>query len=52
MDTQRVQTFDLSNIQEKSEYERILNKYEIIKTEFGFMRDGTPKVVVWYVVEE
>lgn len=52
MDIQKVATFDLSNIQERSEYERILNTYQVIKTEFGFMRDGTPKVVVWYIVEE
>lgn len=47
---QKVQAFDLSNLSEKAEYERILNTYEVIKTEFGFMRDGTPKVVVWYFI--
>jgi hypothetical protein len=50
--TQKVQTFDLSSLTDKAEYERILNTHEVIKTEFGFMRDGTPKVVVWYFVED
>ena len=51
MDERKVATFDLSNMQERSEYERILNTHSIIKEEFGYMRDGTPKVTVWYVVE-
>ena len=46
----KVQTFVLTNIDEKVEYERLLNTYEKIKEEFGFMRDGTPKVVLWYAV--
>jgi len=52
MEERRVSTFDLSNLQEKIEYERILNKYGIIKEEFAYMRDSTPKVTVWYVVED
>jgi hypothetical protein len=52
MDIQKVAVFDLSNIQERAEYERILNKYEIIKTEFGYMRTGEPKVTIWYIVED
>ena len=52
MEERKVATFDLNNLQERVEYERILNKYAIIKEEFGYMRDGTPKVTVWYVVED
>ena len=33
-------------------YEYILNTYIKIKEEFAYMRDGTPKVTIWYAVEE
>jgi hypothetical protein len=46
----KVQTFDLSDINAKAEYEKILNAHEKIKEEFAYMRDGTPKVTIWYAV--
>jgi len=48
----KVDTFDLSNIREKSQYEFIMNNYPIIGTEFAYMKDGTPKVTIWYLKEE
>ena len=48
----KVETFILTDLSDKAIYEHILNTYEKIKEEFGFMRDGTPKVVIWYAVEE
>lgn len=50
---QRVECFDLSNPQEKLKYEYILNKYQVINTEFAYTsREGIPKVTVWWVQEE
>ena len=46
----KVQTFVLSNLDEKTEYERLRNTYEMIHEEFAYMRDGTPKVTLWYAV--
>ena len=48
----KVETFNLNDLGDKSIYESILNKYEKIKEEFAYMKDGTPKVTVWYAVEE
>jgi 3-deoxy-D-manno-octulosonate 8-phosphate phosphatase KdsC-like HAD superfamily phosphatase len=46
----RVQTFDLGDMHQKAAYEDLRNKYEMIKEEFAYMRDGTPKVTLWYAV--
>jgi hypothetical protein len=46
---QKVEVFDLTDLSQKVRYEEILNKYAVVKTEFAYMKDGTPKVTVWYV---
>lgn len=51
MTEQKVRTFTLNDDAEREEYEYILNHYERLKEEFDYMRDGTPKVTIWYAVE-
>ena len=48
----KVETFNLDDLGDKAMYESILNKYEKIKEEFAYMKNGTPKVTIWYAVEE
>jgi hypothetical protein len=48
----KVQTFNLNDLADKSIYEDILNRYEKIKEEFAYMKDGTPLVTIWYAEEE
>lgn len=46
---QCVASFDLSEGNQKHAYESILNTYAVIRTEFAYMKDGTPKVTIWYL---
>jgi hypothetical protein len=46
---QKVECFDLTDLSKKLRYEEILNRYAVVNTEFAYMKDGTPKVTVWYV---
>ena len=52
MEVRKVDSFDLSNLIDKAAYEAIINKYPTVKEEFSYMRDGTPKVTVWYISDE
>jgi hypothetical protein len=45
----KVEVFDLSNMNDKMAYEKIINTYLVIREEFAYMRDGSAKVTVWYV---
>jgi len=46
---QQVECFELTDLSAKSRYEEIINKYAVVHEEFAYMRDGTPKVTVWYI---
>ena len=52
MTEKKVNTFDLNDPSDKEKYEYILNTYDVVKEEFDYMRDGTPKVTVWYIVSD
>lgn len=47
----KVETFNLNDIGDKMIYENILNSYEKINEVFAYMKDGTPKVTIWYAME-
>ncbi len=53
----KVDAFILDDPSEKDLYQALLNKAEmdlvrIYKEEFAFLKDGTFKIVVWYVDNE
>lgn len=48
----KVEVLDLSDPAQIKRYENILNKYQITETQFGFMKDGTPKVVIYYAKDD
>ena len=48
----KVQAFDLSKLDEKSEYERLRNTYEMVKEEFSYAKDKSPLVTLWYAVKK
>lgn len=52
-DKVRVESFDLTDLQQKSKYEQILNTYQKIREEFAYVgRNGIPTVTIWYVKED
>lgn len=52
MERKKVETFDLSNLADKAIYEDIINRYEVVEQNFSYMKDGTPKITVWYVFDD
>jgi hypothetical protein len=50
---QRVESFDLSDLDQKKKYEQIINTYQVIREEFAYvMKNGVPVITVWYILEE
>jgi hypothetical protein len=49
----KVEVFELSDPKDKKRYEELLNDstVEVYDKEFGYMKDGTPKIVIWYEQE-
>lgn len=54
MARQKVEVFELSNLSEKTTYEKLLNKdsVTVIKEQFAYLKDGTPVITIWYVDDE
>jgi hypothetical protein len=46
----KIDVFELSDPADKKRYEELLNDVtaEIYGKEFAYMKDGTPKITVWY----
>lgn len=49
----KVEVFELNALQDKMRYEELLNDDDVIieKEQFTYLKDGTPKITVWYFKE-
>jgi len=49
-----VETFLLSDVEQKIKYELLLNDpdIEIVKEVFAYTNKGEPKITIWYDLEE
>jgi hypothetical protein len=48
-----VEVLELNDLNDKMRYEELLNDESVIidKEQFAYMKDGTPKITVWYFKE-
>lgn len=50
----KVEVYELNEVRDKQAYTNLLNNTNvtIIKEEFAYMKDSTPKITVWYELED
>jgi hypothetical protein len=50
----KVEVYELNEMRDRQQYTVLMNNPNvvIVKEEFSYMKDGTPKITVWYEIED